>query len=182
MDLIPSRSSDRCGTSGRRICVNAKRWSIATLIDSHQRVALDANVLIYLLEGHETLGRHAAAVIDSIEAGDITGSMATFGQVEILTGPARVGNASVFERSADEIRSLGLRLIPLTSDVAEEAAWLRGQGGLEPADAVHIASAKFAGATVMITNDRGIRARPGLVVRYLNDLILAEEPPAEARR
>jgi predicted nucleic acid-binding protein len=159
--------------------VNAKRWSIATLTSSHQRVALDANVLIYLIEGHEGLGRHAAAVVDSIEAGEIAGSMATFGQVEILAGPARVGDARVFERSADEIRSLGLRLIPLSSEVAEEAAWLRGRGGLEPADAVHVASAKSAGATVMITNDRGIKARPGLEVRYLDDLILSEMPPAE---
>ncbi|HEX5823042.1 MAG TPA: PIN domain-containing protein [Candidatus Limnocylindrales bacterium] len=157
--------------------MSAKRWSIATLTSTHRKIALDANVLIYLLEGHEPLGRHAGAVVDSIEAGDVAGSMATIGQFEILAGPARVGDAPLFERSADEIRSMGLRLIPLTSEVAEEAAWLRGQGGLELGDAIHVATARVAGATAMITNDRGIRSRPGLEVRYLDDLV-TDDPSA----
>lgn len=153
--------------------MNGKPWSVATLIKRHRRIALDANVLIYLLEGHEVLGRRAAAVVDSIDSGDVAGSIATIAQVEVLAGAARVGDAALFERQADEIRSLGLRLVPLTAEVAEEAGWLRGNGGLDAADAIHIASAKAAGATAMITNDRGIRPRPGLDVAYLADLDLA---------
>ena len=43
------------------------------------------------------------------------------------------------------------------------------------ADAIHVASARAAGATALITNDRRIRARTGLEVLYLDDLTL-EQP------
>ena len=154
--------------------MNGKPWSVATLIKQHPRIALDANVLIYVLDGHEDLGRRAAAVVDAIDAGDVVGSMATIAQVEILAGAARSGDAALFERQADEIRSLGLRLISLTSEVAEEAGWLRGSGALEAADAIHVACAKAAGATALVTNDRRIRTRTGLEVAYLADLELVD--------
>jgi predicted nucleic acid-binding protein len=151
--------------------VSEKPWSPATLSNDHRLVALDANVLIYVLEGSEAFGAQARAVIDAIDGGVLTASMATVGQVEILAGPARVGDSAVFERTADELRSLGLRLVPLTAAVAEDAAWLRGQGGLDLADAIHVASARAAGATALITNDRRIQARAGLEILYLDDMV-----------
>ena len=156
--------------------MNEKPWSPASLSDDHRLVALDSNVLIYVLEGSEEFGARARAVVDALDDGVLTASMATVGQVEILAGPARIGDASVFERTADEMRSLGLTLVPLTTSVAEDAAWLRGQGGLDLADAIHVASARAAGATAMITNDRRIGARTGLAVLYLDDLALEDEP------
>jgi predicted nucleic acid-binding protein len=157
--------------------VNEKPWSPATLSDDHRLVALDANVLIYVLEGSEEFGARAQAVVDALDDGVLAASMATVGQVEILAGPARVGDAAIFERTADEMRSLGLTPVQLTTAVAEDAAWLRGQGGLDLADAIHVASARATGATAFITNDRRIRARTGLEVLYLDDLELEQPLP-----
>jgi predicted nucleic acid-binding protein len=157
--------------------VSEKAWSPASLSDDHRLVALDANVLIYVLEGSEEFGERARAVVDAVDGGVLAASMATVGQVEILAGPARIGDAIVFERTADEMRSLGLTLVPLTAAVAEDAAWLRGQGGLDLADAIHVASARAAGATALITNDRRIRARAGLDVLYLDDLTIEQPLP-----
>jgi predicted nucleic acid-binding protein len=157
--------------------VNERSWSPARLSDDHRLVALDANILIYVLEGSEEFGVRARAVVDALDDGVLTASMATVGQVEILAGPARIGDAAVFERTADEMRSLGLTLVPLTTAVAEDAAWLRGQGGLELVDAIHVASARAAGATAFITNDRRIRAQAGLDVFYLDDLVLERPRP-----
>lgn len=154
--------------------MNGQPWSIASLTKSHRRIAIDSNVLIYVLEGHERFGRKAAAVIDSIDADDVTGAMATFGEMEVLAGHARAGDASRFERVADEIRSIGLQLVPLDSSIAADAAWLRGTSSLRPGDAIHVASARNAGATVLVTNDDRIRPRPGLDVAYLVDLELAD--------
>ena len=66
-------------------------------------------------------------MVDALDDGALAASMATIGQVEILAGPARVGDTSIFERTADEIRSLGIALVPLTAAVAEDAAWLRAK-------------------------------------------------------
>ena len=41
-------------------------------------------------------------------------------------------------------------------------------------DAIHIAGAKAAGASAMVTNDRRIRPRPNLDIAYLADLELAD--------
>jgi predicted nucleic acid-binding protein len=152
--------------------VNEKPWSPATVASDHRLVALDANVLIYVLEGNEEFGARARAVVDAVDGGVLATSMATVGQVEILAGPARIGDAGVFERTADEIRSLGITLVPLTSAVAEDAAWIRGQGRLDLADAIHVAAAQATGATAFITNDRRIKSRPNLDVFYLDDLAL----------
>ena len=152
--------------------MNEKPWSPATVGSEHRLVALDANVLIYVLEGNEEFGARARAVVDAVDSGVLAASMGTIGQVEILAGPARIGDAAVSERTADEIRSLGITLVPLTSSVAEDAAWIRGTAGVGLADAIHLAAARAAGATALITNDRRIKARPNLDVFYLDDLVL----------
>jgi len=123
-----------------------------------------------VLEGILPIGLVARELIDATDSGTVEASLASVGQMEVLTGPARVGGAARFETMADEIRSLQLRLVPLESVIAEDAAWLRGDGRLELADAIHVASAKAAGATAFVTNDRRIRSRPGLEVIYLDDI------------
>jgi predicted nucleic acid-binding protein len=156
--------------------VSETRWSVATLVE-HRRIAIDANVLIYLLENAEPHASLAAAIVDGIEGHGLRASMATIGQVEILAGPARVGDATVFERTVEEISGIGLDFVPLTTAVAEDAAWLRGQGRLQLADAIHVATARVTGATAFITNDHGIQSLPGLTVLYLDDLEVDEPVP-----
>jgi uncharacterized protein len=155
--------------------MTGRRWSIATLVATHNRIALDANIVIYLVENADAHVARAAAVLDAIEEHGLRATMATLGQVEILTGSARTGDQVVFERVAEEIRSMDLRFEPLTEAIAEDAAWVRGRGRLKLADAIHVASARATGATAFITNDRRIGEQAGLEVLYLDDLTL--EPP-----
>ncbi len=157
--------------------MTGRRWSIATLVATHNRIALDANIVIYLVENAEPHVERAAAVIDAIAEHGLRATMATLGQVEILTGSARTGDQVVFERVAEEIRSMEMRFEPLTEAIAEDAAWVRGQGRLKLADAIHVASARASGATALITNDRRIGAPAGLEVFYLDDLTLEEPLP-----
>lgn len=157
--------------------MTGRRWSIGTLVATHNRIALDANIVIYLVENADAHVVRAAAVIDAIEAHGMRATMATLGQVEILTGSARSGDQVVFERVAEEIRSMDLRFEPLTEAIAEDAAWVRGQGRLKLADAIHVASARATGATAFITNDRRIGAQAGLEVFYLDDLELEQPLP-----
>jgi predicted nucleic acid-binding protein len=145
---------------------------------AHPRIAIDANVLIYVLEGILPIGLAARELIDAADSGTIEASLSSVGQVEVLAGPAQAGDAVRFETMAEEIRSLRLRLIPLDAVIAEDAAWLRGDGRLELADAIHVASAKAAGATAFVTNDLSIRSRPGLDVVYLGDIEPSESQPA----
>jgi predicted nucleic acid-binding protein len=154
--------------------VNAKSWSVSQLTAKHELVALDANVVIYLLENVEPGASRAAAIVDAIESGEVRGSMSTVAQTEILVGPARSADPMIFELAAQELRELRVAKNPLTARIAEDAAWVRGQTGLRLPDAVHLATARASGATALVTNDRRIRSRPGLDVYYLDDLELRQ--------
>jgi predicted nucleic acid-binding protein len=144
--------------------------SIERLLSGHRRVALDSNVLIYLVEGAAGRGEIAGRLVSALLAGGIEIALATVGLSEILTGPARAGDVVGFESLAGELRGLGLQVIPLDASIAEDAAWLRGRAGLDLLNAIHIASARAAGATLFVTNDRDIPSTAHLQVAYLDDL------------
>jgi hypothetical protein len=62
------------------------------LFAQHQVVALDSNVLIYLLEGSGPLAGAAEALIDGIEDGEAIGVLASVALTEVLTRPAALGD------------------------------------------------------------------------------------------
>ena len=140
-------------------------------LKGHERIAIDSNVLIYLFEGSGTLADQAAQLLDGVAAGDSKGSMATLAVAEICAGPASMGESALVERYVDELQSLeNVRLIPLTADLAADAAIIRGSGSLSLADAIHLASARHAGASAFVTNDRRVKTMAQLEVLYLDEL------------
>ncbi len=144
--------------------------SIREILERHQRIALDSNILIYLLEADP--GRHevVAAIIDAVATGRVQGVLASIGLAEVLGGPASAGDGIAFEMIAATLRDLGLRVVPVDGDLAEDGAWIRARIGGSLADAIHLAAARAAGATAFITNDRRIRPWAQLDVVYLDDL------------
>ena len=146
--------------------------SVDDLCAAHARVGLDSNVFIYLFETAGPLADTAAKVIDRIDEGALRGAVSTLAIAEAVGGPARAGDPALMERYVDEIVGLAnLAVLPITTDIAFDAAALRGRDGLTLADAVHLASARAAGASAFVTNDRRIGPLPGLEVVYLADLV-----------
>ena len=149
--------------------------TLRELFDRHRVVGLDSNVFIYLFEGSGPLADAAQAVLDGIEAGNAAGVLATVGLTEVLTRPASLGMATLFERYAAELTGIpGLRIVPLDQETAIDAAWGRS-GDRDLGDAVHVATARRAGATCFITNDSRIRGRSGIEVVGLGDIVPHDE-------
>ena len=147
------------------------RLTVDELCRDHQRIGLDSNVLIYLIESVEPWHRVAGELINAIEAGAARGSISALGLAEILSGPARAGDLAQVERSDAEVRGIpGLTVASMGPELAGDAAVIGGIRGLSLADAVHLASARTAGATAFVTNDRRIRGSTKLEVVYLDDL------------
>ena len=141
------------------------------LIARHRRVGIDSNVFIYLFEGSGPLAGVAGRLLDAVESGRLEAVLATVGLTEVLTRPASLGDGAIFERYAAELRGLPhLRLVPLDDEIAVDAAWGRS-GGRDLGDAVHVATARRAAATGFVTNDRRVRARAGVEIVLLDELV-----------
>ena len=143
------------------------------LFERHPVVALDSNVLIYLLEGSGPLADASGAVIDGIESGAAVGVMASVALTEILTRPASLRDGALFERHADELRSIdNLRIVELDAETAIDAAWGRS-GGRDLGDAIHIADGAPRRRD-LLRHQRRARPRPlGHRDRRLGDIVAA---------
>ncbi|MFH1475358.1 MAG: type II toxin-antitoxin system VapC family toxin [Chloroflexota bacterium] len=146
--------------------------TIDELCNRHRRIAFDANVFIHLCEGSGPLARTAVSVLDAVSAGRVTGLIATIALSEVIVGPVRAGDETMAERYLDAIRSIEhLHVEPATVEIAAGAGFVRGRTGMTLADALHVATARAAGASVLVTNDRRIRPTPQLDVVQLADLV-----------
>jgi len=149
--------------------------TVAQLCERHEKIGLDSNVLIYVIERVDPWNKVADELVDAAEAGAIAATLSALGLAEILSGPSRAGDLGHMERYDDEIRGIsGLSVESIGPDVAGDAAVISGVRGMSLADAIHLASARAAGATAFVTNDRRIRGSAKLEVIYLDDLAPAE--------
>ncbi len=142
---------------------------------AHQRVGIDSNVLIYLLEGSAPLADTAGSLLDAIAAGEGEGVLSALAIAEIATGPARFDDPAMVYRYADELATLeNVQVVAVDTTIAVEAALVRGSGTLTLADAIHLATARLAGATAFVTNDRRIPSIDRLEVAYLDEVAASD--------
>lgn len=86
-------------------------------------------------------------------------------------GRIRNGNKDLADRYRDILlRTKGLATLPLSSDIAEEAAQLRALYNIRTPDAVQMATAIKAAAPCFLTNDARLPSSPRLQVLILNNL------------
>ena len=86
--------------------------------------------------------------------------------------PVRIGDDTMGERFADAIRSIeNLHVVPVSLEIAVEAELVGGRTSLTLADAIHLATARVAGASAFVTNDRRLRSMPMLDVIQLADVV-----------
>lgn len=146
--------------------------TVAELCERHRRIGLDSNILIYVIERVDPWSQVAGELVDAVESGAAAATISALGLAEILSGPARAGDLAILERYDGEIRDIpGLSVESIGPDLAGDAAVIRGVRGMSLTDAVHLASARAAGATAFVTNDRRLRGSSKLEVLYLDDLV-----------
>ena len=146
--------------------------TVAELCERHRRVAFDANVFVYLFESVGALAEAAGAVVNAVSTRRIVGIVSTVALAEVIVRPALLGDDTMGERFANAIQSIeNLQIVPTTVEIAIEAGFVRARTGLALADAVHVATARVAAASVLVTNDRRVRSMPKLEVVQLADLV-----------
>jgi len=130
--------------------------------------AVDSSPWIVWVEADPALLAVVEPLFEEIELGRVHAVSSTIVLLEVLTGAFRRGNdllARRFEEVFGETR--GVALLPVTREIAREAARLRAAHGLRTPDSIHVATAIVAGAAEFVTMDRRLARVKEIPVRVL---------------
>jgi predicted nucleic acid-binding protein len=137
-------------------------------------VGLDTAPLIYFAERHPYYLPLVRPFFLAVERGDIEAVTSTVTLTEVLVHPFRQGNHVLAERySRILLNSKNLKTIPVTTEIAAEAAQIRASHRLKTPDALQIATARLADATAFLTNDDRFASIPGIEIILLDKLLSA---------
>ena len=118
------------------------------------RAYLDANTIIYALEGLAHYTNLKAGLLDPLDAGAFIAITSEITLVETIVGPRKAGKAA----DGAEVRnflmpSASMVILPVTLTVLEKVIDIRAQHGLKIPDAIDLATGILAGCTVFVTRD-----------------------------
>jgi len=139
---------------------------------SGQRVYLDTNIFIYLIEGNPTFEPLMQALATALSSGNVSAYSSHITLTEILPLLVRRGEEDAITKTIELMSQSGLvSLTPADSEVCIQAGFLRGELGMKTPDALHVATAVHERCTVFLTNDVGIRVPNPLQRLLLMDFL-----------
>jgi predicted nucleic acid-binding protein len=132
---------------------------------------LDANALIYLLEGEAERARRVQNCLQELAAthGRVTMAMSRLSWMECRIKPLRSADTALLSRYDSFFATPDLRWMELDRGTVELATTLRACHGLRTPDALQAASCLKTGTPhAFITGDRAFAKVPGLACRWVS--------------
>ena len=127
------------------------------------RIYLDANIWIYVLEGFADYSQSLTALFTAVDSGSLVLVTSEITLAEILVRPMKEGNATKQKTYAELIESTdGSLAVPIERGILIRAAEIRANTKLKLPGAIHAATAMSAGCTTFLTNDKQFRTVAGL--------------------
>lgn len=150
---------------------------LAAELAKHRKAGLDSVILIYHLEGLAPYAELTEVIFTALARGQLQVVLSTISVTELLVKPFVTGQEERIH--ACEQFLLGLPSTSLMApeyEVAKRAARLRAQYGLRTPDALLLATALEAGASVFLTNDAQLRRaeKEGMAFIILDDYLEEE--------
>ncbi|MBK8458395.1 MAG: PIN domain-containing protein [Phyllobacteriaceae bacterium] len=128
-----------------------------------ERYYLDSNTVIAIIERNTPPTEAQTAFLRAAEDGEIAALSSDLTLSECLVRPIRDGNKSLIEAILAFLDGGdALPLAPLGRTIMIRSAELRAAFGMKLPDAVHVACAREAGCTVMLSADKAMRLPPGM--------------------
>jgi predicted nucleic acid-binding protein len=117
---------------------------------------LDTCVLIYAYESDQVEGESSRKAISDALANNHRLAISSLVVMECLVGPMRRGNLPLAQSYRNWLERFVLLTLP--HEVFLLAAAIRGQSGLKPPDALHVATAQHHGCHELLTGDDRLSA------------------------
>jgi predicted nucleic acid-binding protein len=119
---------------------------------------LDANIVIYWVEGPPGLGARAAAHLAALRRGGHTFAVSDLTRLECLVKPLRLALPALLADFRAFFTLPDVQVLSLTADVCDRAAELRAMQAFKTPDALHLAAAIVHGCDRFLTNDTRLNA------------------------
>jgi predicted nucleic acid-binding protein len=127
---------------------------VSRFFADYQRIAIDTNLFIYAFERHSNYGETVKAILEAVEEGRVAAIASVITLTEILTKPIREGDEALEKRYRILFSHFpNLFIEPVSVEVSEQAAYLRGKYHLKTPDALILATAITSRADLLSTND-----------------------------
>lgn len=117
------------------------------------RLYLDANAIIYSVEGLPQFQKGVAGWVHQVEAAAGLLLTSRLSLLECRVGPLRRRDKVTLARYEDFFSSDNLLVFDVSSDVIDRAIDLRARYGFRSPDAIHLATAILLDADVFLTGD-----------------------------
>jgi predicted nucleic acid-binding protein len=145
---------------------------LESILKNTDRVAIDTNSLIYLLEKNEKYFEICKEVFYSIEKGINYGITSVLILTEVLTKPYKDNNDKLIALYKTFINTFpNLTIKEINHEIAIKAAKLRAKYSLRTPDSIFIATAIKEKAQLFITNDIRLKKVEELDFLILDDYI-----------
>jgi predicted nucleic acid-binding protein len=129
--------------------------TLAGFLKKHRLIHLDTSAFIYFVEQHPRYFPVCNELFHEIETGRTKASTSTLTLLEVLVQPYRQKNDELVLKFYALLTTYPhLTWVPMTVNVADQAAKLRAEYGLKTPDAMQAASAISSGATGFVCNDK----------------------------
>jgi predicted nucleic acid-binding protein len=144
-------------------------------VASRPRYYLDTNVVILIIEATETFGQAQRRFVERIDASEIAAATSELTLAECLIKPLTDKDPAAVEAYLTFLDGRpGFPVVPVSRDILLAAARLRADSTLKLPDAIHIATARTAGCTVFLSNDRKIRVPQGMRVSRWDEATMSK--------
>jgi len=136
-----------------------------------ETIALDTAPFIYFIERHPKYRPWLRTFFESVEARQLKVITTTLTLAEVLVKPLRSGRLDlVAEYTQILLNTPGIQIVPVSADVAEEAARIRAEINCKIPDAIQLATAVRLGARTFLTNDLTLSTYRSVQIIPLNRL------------
>lgn len=136
-----------------------------------QRVYLDTNVLIYLVEAHPAFVNRLSVLFDAIDGNTVEAITSELSLAEVLVKPMAMGNktvAGIYERLLSAESKIDV--VPVDRQVLIDSARVRADLGCRAFDAIHVATALRNRCDALLTEDARMRVPASMRLFRLSEL------------
>jgi predicted nucleic acid-binding protein len=142
-----------------------------------KRVYLDANIIIYVVEGLADYADNLRALLAAMDNAEIVSVTSELTLAETLVKPMRDGEARIQQAYKDFLRpTAAFEVVPISREILESAARLRATTSLKLPDAIHRATAQQHSCDSFLTNDSRFKSSGPANVKLLSEISLTNAP------